>query len=210
MLSLLKKRSDAATVPLVPNWHPNFRNYEKLPDIKRVRTAFFVNGVAISVAVALVLYFGFKEWQLRVISAQVNEEERKIDRDRRPSDQAVELFKKFQAEEGRVLEVETFVKSKPLVSVLLLRLGETLPPNVAIDNLDLRADGLALRLSVRGDAVAASGYATTYLDQLKEDKELAFFGEFNFTNTPTRNPTSGRMAVEFFLRLKAPAAGGKK
>ena len=29
----------------MPAWHPNFRNYEKLPDIKVVRTAFFVNGV---------------------------------------------------------------------------------------------------------------------------------------------------------------------
>ena len=47
MLSLLKKKSEAAAAPTVPAWHPNFRNYEKLPDLKVVRTAFFVNGAAI-------------------------------------------------------------------------------------------------------------------------------------------------------------------
>lgn len=210
MLPLLKKKSDAATPPSVPNWHPNFRNYEKLPDIKVVRTAFFVNGAAISITVALAVFVGFKGLQLRDINAQIGEEQAKIGREKDRSAKAVALFKKFQIEEARILEVDAFVKSKPLVSTLLMRLGETLPPNVAIDNIDLRQEGMALRLSVRGDAVAASGYATAYLDQLKADKELSCFGECTFTNTPTRNPTTGRMAVEFFLRLKAPAAGGKK
>ena len=208
MLSLLKKKTDADAALVGPGWHPNFRNYQKLPDIKVVRTAFFVNGASIFVALVLGVYFGFKEWQLQVIKTQVGEEQRKIERDRRPSDQAVAMFKKFQAEEARVSEVDAFVRSKPPFSALVLRLTETLPPNIAFDSLDLRADGLALRLSLRGEPVAASGYATQYLEQLKADPELAHFGEFNFTGTPVRNPATGRMVVEFFLRLKS--AGGKK
>ena len=63
-----------------------------------------------------------------------------------------------------------------------------------------------------GDAAAASGHATAYLEQLRNDKELSLFDQFTFTSTPTRNPATGRMAVEFLLRLKpaAPAPGGKK
>ena len=57
MLSLLKKKKkpDAAAseAPQVPAWHPNFRNYQQLPDIKVVRTAFFVNGAAVFVALGL-------------------------------------------------------------------------------------------------------------------------------------------------------------
>src|SRR3954470_24922876 len=208
MLSLLKKKSDAAGAPTVPNWHPNFRNYEKLPDIKVVRTAFFVNGAAIFVALALGIYFGIKEWQLRVIKGQIAEVQRQIDSNKRPSDQAVAVYKKFQAEEAKVNEVDAFVKSRPLVSALIVRLADTLPKNIAIDTIDLRADGLVLRLSVRGDAAAASGYATDYLDQLRADKELSNFDEFAFTSTPTRSPSTGRMALEFILRPKPP--GGKK
>lgn len=210
MLSLLKKKSEAEAAVAPPGWHPNFRNYEKLPDIKVVRTAFFVNGAAIFVALALGVYFGLTEWQTWVLRGQVAEEQRKIDRDRRPSEQAVALFKKFQAEEARINEVDAFIKSKPLLSTLLLRLGSTLPPDIAIDSLDLRADGLALRLSLRGDGVSASGRATDYLEKLKADQELSQFEEFTFTATPVRNPATGFMVVEFFLRLKAPAGGKKK
>ena len=215
MLSLLKKKNEAAAQPQVPNWHPNFRNFEKLPDTKVVRTAFFINGAAIFLALALGIYFGFKEWQLRGIKLQVAEEQRKIDRDKKPSDAFAAQFKKFQAEEARTLEVDNFIKSKPLVSPLILRIGETLPPNIAIDSCDLRETGLMIRLSVRGAPETAPGYATAYLEQLRADKQLAMFDEFNFTTTPTLNPATGRMAVEFLLKLRPPAApaaapGGKK
>ena len=209
MLSLLKKRSDAPVAPAVPSWHPNFRNFEKLPDTKVVRTAFFINGAAITLALALGIYLGIKEWQLRAFNVQIAEEQRKIARDKKSSDQAVTLFKKFQAEEARALEVDTFIKSKPLISALILRLGETLPPNIALDNLDFRDVGLVIRLSVRGAPETALGLAADYLAQLRADKELSqLFDDFSFTTSPTLNPATGKMAVELMLKLKAP--GGKK
>ena len=197
-------------MPAVSSWHPNFRNYEKLPDVKVVRTAFFVNGAAIFVATALGIFLGFKEWQLHALQNQIVQVETVINRDKRVSDQAIALFKKFQADEARVNEVDAFLKSKTLISVLVLRLAETLPSNVALDNIDLRETGLTLRLAVRGDAAAASGYATAYLELLRADKQLSQFDEFTFTGTPMRNPATGRMAVEFLLRQKPPAPPAPK
>ena len=154
MLSLLKKKTDAAAMPMVSSWHPNFRNYEKLPDIKVVRTAFFENGAAIFLATALGIFFGFKEWQLHVVNGQIANVEALINRDKRVSDQAIAVFKKFQADETRINEVDAFIKSKTLISALVLRLAETLPANVAIDTLELRETGLTMRLAVRGDRQA--------------------------------------------------------
>ena len=88
MLSLLKKKSDADAAPAVPAWHPNFRNYQTLPDIKAVRTAFFINGVAILVMLSLAGYLGLQEWQLRGVNAQLAEVQAQVDRDKRVSDQA--------------------------------------------------------------------------------------------------------------------------
>ena len=213
MLSLLKKKSEAAAVPLVPAWHPNFRNYEKLPDIKVVRTAFFVNGAAISLALALAIYLGFQEWSLHVLKLQIAETERQITHDKRGSDQAVALFKKFQTDEARFVEADAFQKLKPLESDIFVRLAQTLPANIAIDNLDVREIGLAMRLTVRGAPDAATGYATAYLDQLRLDKQFAGFDQvspdgFKITNVQ-RNAT-GRLNVEFFLSLKQPAVAAKK
>ncbi|MEY4940517.1 MAG: hypothetical protein RIQ93_2252 [Verrucomicrobiota bacterium] len=207
MLSLLKKKSDAADFRQTAPWHANFRNVEKLPDIKVVRTAFFVNAAAISVALALLIYFASQEWHLHTLRGHISEWQSQIDRDRKASADAVAMFKKFQAEEAKINEVEAFIKSKPLVSELVTRLAETLPPNIALDTMDLRETGLTLRFSVRGAPDAASGHATAYLEMLKADAVFSKgFDEFTFTSTPTRNPNTGRMAVEFFLRLK----GAKK
>jgi hypothetical protein len=205
MLPFLKKKSNAASAPLLPAWHPNFRNFEKLPDIKVVRTAFFVNGAAIVIALVTAIYFGVQEWQLRGLNTQIADWQRQILEKKPGSDRAVVLYKKFQAEEAKITEVDAFVKSKPPVSDLIIHLGQTLPPNIAYDGMDLRENGMILRLTVRGTSDAALGYATAYLDQLKTDKKLALFDEAAIT-TSTRNASSGRVVVEMFLHLR----GAKK
>lgn len=213
-LPFLKKKSEAAAQPLVPAWHPNFRNYEKLPDIKVVRTAFFVNAAAITITLALLTYFGFQEWQLHNLKTQIADSQRQIDRDKAGSDKALVLYKKFEVQQAKFLEVDAFVKSKPLISDLLVRLGQTLPSNIAIDSLDLRDTGLALRMTVRGSPDAASGYANAYLEQLRTDKAFARFDQtsntgFAVTSTQ-RNTSTGRLNVEFLLSVAKPGKDAKK
>ena len=210
MLPFLKKKSDTAADLALPAWHPNFRNFEKLPDIKIVRTAFFINGISIVAALSLGIFLGFREWQLSVFNGQIAQIQAEIARNKPGSDRAVGEYKKFQAIEAKINDVDAFIKSKPVVSTLVLRLARTLPENIAIDALDLRDTGLTIRLSIRGEAAAASGYATAYLEQLKADKELSQFDEFTFTGSPVRNPATGRIAVEFMLRLRPPSAATKK
>jgi hypothetical protein len=209
MLSFLRRREAGWEEPDFPAWHPDFRNTAKLPDIKVVRTAFFVNGVAIFAALSLSIYVGFREWQLSVLRGQISQVESELARNKPVSDRALALFRSFQSSAAKVGEVEAFVRSKPAITPLILRLGETLPRNIAVDALDLRESGMTLRLSIRGDAAAASGYATAYLEQLRQDPELQLFDEFIFTGSPVRNPATGRMAVEFMLRLR-PASPRKK
>lgn len=204
MLSLLKK-SDAAKVDLPPSWHPNFRNYERLPDIKVVRTSFFINGSAIVVALALFGYLAKRELDLRFINSHIAELEEQIARDKPASVKAVAQFTSFQAEEKRLVEVEAFLQARPIVTDLLLRIGETLPKNVALDFFDLRENTLILRGTVRGAPDRASGYASTYVDQLQADPELARkFATVELKNL-NRIPSSGRLAIEIELKLKGAA-----
>lgn len=204
MLSLLKRKSDTAAGPVVPAWHPNFRDYEKLPDVKVVRTAFFINGAAVAVLLVLGSYFGIQEWQLREVRAQVAEADRQIERDQKPSAAAVALYKQFQAEEVKVKELDAFVKSRPGVTEIFLHIARTVPENIAIDTMEVRNNGLVLRMTVRGSPETAAGHATAYLTQLRGDKQLAAFdrAKFEFTNQ-ARIPSTGMLAVEFFLRFDA-------
>ena len=207
----LKRKSDTPAGPVVPAWHPNFRDYDKLPDVKVVRTAFFVNGLAIVIFLALAIYFGMHEWQLRVVEAQIADQQQQIDRDHRPSEQAVALYKRFQTEQAKEKQVDAFVHSRPRLLPILLHFTQTLPDNIAIDAFEIRPEGMALRMTVRGTPEVAAGYATAYLDQLRADKVLTDFDrkKFEFTNQ-ARNPSTGRLAVEFFLTFAPQYQEAKK
>lgn len=205
MLSLLKKKTDAVAANRVPSWHPNFRSYEHLPDIKAVRTSFFINGGAITVALVLLVYFAVQELQLHSINAQVADWEAQIARDRSASNQAVAQFKQFQGEQTKIGEVTAFLATRPVVSDLVLRLGQTLPANIALDAFELRESTINLRATVRGSPDMASGYASQYVDQLRGDPELGpMLADVTLTNM-NRVPSTGRLAIEIVLKLKPPA-----
>lgn len=208
MLSLKKKTE--ATGPLVPAWHPNFRNYEELPDTKVVRTAFFINVGSIVVALALLIYFGLGELQLQNLRTQAADWQAQIEQNRPASTQAVGNFTKFKAEEAKIREVDAFLKSRPSIAQLITDLGRTLPPNVALDAFDLRDATLTLRGTVRGAPDKASGYASAYVDTLRNAPEFQpLFTEVNLTNL-SRVPTTGRLAIEVVIKLNVPSAAGAK
>lgn len=206
MLSLLKKKSDASAAPIIATWHPDFRNLERLPDTKVVRTAFFINAAAITLALGLLTYFGVKEWELRSLKSQIADWQRQIDRDQAGSDKAVALYKNFQGQEAKFQEVDAFLKSKPLVSELMVRLAQTLPANIALDSFDLSENRLSMHITVRGAPDVAPTYANAYLDQLRADKQLSRFDQTAFKGeNPQRNTTTGRLTVEISMPLKKEA-----
>jgi hypothetical protein len=208
MLSLKKKTE--ATGPLVPSWHPNFRNYEQLPDTKVVRTAFFINVGSIVVALALLIYFGLGELQLQNLRTQADDWQAQIEQNRPASTAAVGKFTQFKAEEVKLREVDAFMQSRPSIAQLITDLGRTLPPNVALDAFDLRDATLTLRGTVRGAPDKASGYASAYVETLRNAPEFQpLFTEVNLTNL-SRVPTTGRLAIEVVIKLNVPSAAGAK
>jgi len=119
-------------------------------------------------------------------------------------------LQEYQAEETKLMVVDAFVKSKPLISELLIHLGQTLPKNIALDKFDVRGTNGTEWRRVRGAPDQASGLATNYIEQLKTDKELLTRFEDITTIGSGRNPTNGRITLDVLLRLKAVGKDGKK
>src|ERR1019366_3458024 len=138
------KRSES-TAPEVPAWHPNLRIIANLPDTKVVRTAFFVNGATILVAIALLLYLGHQEWSLHEVHKQIADLQHDIDRDKKASEAAVALYGDFKLEEAKTTEVTEFIASEPIISEIVLRLGLITPKKIAFDALDFKNTGLTIR-----------------------------------------------------------------
>src|SRR3954464_4399212 len=102
MLSLTKK-SDAEPAAAA-NWHTNFRNFERLPDTKVVRTTFFVNTAAIAIAAGLLLWLASREITNVGIRDQIAEARHQIDANRKQNADAIRLSKAFAAEQTKLAE----------------------------------------------------------------------------------------------------------
>ncbi|HUJ42860.1 MAG TPA: hypothetical protein VLW52_04545 [Opitutaceae bacterium] len=208
MLSLLQK-GDQSQMPAMPAWHPNFRNLERLPDTKVVRTQFFVNFAAIAVAAFFLLYFAIQEYRIKALSRQVADWQAQIDTNKKSSDQTLVLAKRFADEERKIGELNDFLKCRLVLTQFLLQIGNTLPPELAIDAVDVRAKavdprdmGVSLHGTVAGAREEAAGRANSYVDQLKQDR---YFAEvFDDVSQKRLEPdqTSGRLNFELFLRFK--------
>jgi hypothetical protein len=201
MALTLTKKSSAAVV-VVPPWHPNIRIAENLPDTKVVRTAFFVNGAAMLVAISLALYLGIQEWKLHEVNKQIADWQRQIDKDKKESEAAVALYEDFKLEEAKTNEVVTFIASEPVVSAIILRLGAITPKKIALDGLEFKEAGFNIRATVKGAPERASTDVSAYEKQLRIDKVLGPM--LNAVNllTDRRNPNSGRLVIEIFCEYK--------
>lgn len=212
-LQLTKKRDAAPAAP--PVWHPNFRDFERLPDTSAVRKTFFVNATAVFLAVLAAGWLGWNEYQKHHYASQQAAAEADIERLRAQNAQALKLTKEFGDEEKKFAEAATFVKVPLPPSELLLLLGETLPAEIQLDYVDLRlADPANSLCTLRGYAAGskdqASGAASAYVETLRTVPRLAeVFESVNLTALNSDSRT-GMLIFEIVLRFKGDGKGTKK
>ena len=210
MLQLLKKNSEKPGVSLVPAWHPNFRNFERLPDTKVVRTSFFVNGVAVSVALALGLYVISNEYKLHELKSSTGQLQAQIDEDKPVSDRALAQYTKYKAEETKINELKEFVKVPLVASKFVLDLGESIPSGIKLTLIDYKPGIVVLNATIEGAPDEASGRATAYVEKLR--KTPAFEGLFESIGLDgvTRNTDSISIKVSLKFKGAAKAAAPTK
>jgi Tfp pilus assembly protein PilN len=205
-MPLRLRKSEQPPALLIPAWHPNFRNHERLPDTKVVRTQFFVNFVAIAIAASLVLYFVFQEYRIKNLARQVAEWQSQIDTNQKSSAQAVALSRKFGEEQKKIDELAQFLSQRLVLSQFLEHLGATLPKTIALDAVDVRDGGVEIRGTVAGTPDEAAGRTSAYLEQLRQDKyEKGIFGDIAL-NRLEPQATAGHLSFDLFLHYKKGAA----
>lgn len=210
---LLSKRSDAQPVA-APLWHPNFRNYERLPDTKTVRTAFFVNAIAGGVAACLLLYVGFNEFRIRTLDQQIAESQQQIDARKDQDAAAKRLSQVFAEAERKINEALNFTAITIAPTEFISLLGETLPQGISIEFLDMRlaeaaGPSIVLRGTASGSPEQASGAASSYADVFRtHPRFIAAVAKADITNV-NRDTARSLITFEVVLRLK-PAGSDKK
>jgi hypothetical protein len=212
MLSL-KKKSDAQPVA-VPRWHTNFRNFERLPDTKVVRTAFFINTAAVAAAIVMLLWVGYREYQNMSIRDQISRAEGEIAANAKQNAEATRLSKALAEQIKRFDEAAAFVQI-PISPVEYAGIiGETLPREILIDYLETKtipAGATAptvyqLRGRVAGSPDQASGVASQYVDILRAQPRLKEVFDPIDLRRIDRDVSGGFLAFEITLSVRK---GGK-
>ncbi|MFZ5494210.1 MAG: hypothetical protein ACOZE5_02590 [Verrucomicrobiota bacterium] len=211
MLSL-KKKSDAQPVA-APRWHTNFRNFERLPDTKVVRTAFFINTAAVAAAVGMLLWVGYREYANYNVREQIAQAEADIAANAKENAEATRLSKLFADQIKKFEEAEAFIRIpiSPLEYADIL--GATLPKEIQIDYLDTRVlaenpktpTTYQLRGRVAGSPDQASGVANQYVDALRAHPRLSQVFEAVNLNRINRDTSGGFLAFEISLIVKPTA-----
>jgi uncharacterized small protein (DUF1192 family) len=206
MLTLLKRNPEQS-----PNqghaWHSNFRNAAELPDTKVVRTAFFVNSIALLALSALILLFGHQEYNIATIRAEIASTEAQIAKDKAASEQAVALHKKFEEEDRKFTELESFLKgNKVVLSDFIVSVGRLLPKRMAITTLEYADAAVVIRGYVAGSTEAVS----TYEKSLKDNAEFRQrFESISITNL-SRDAEGSRFAFELTMKFSGIKKDPKK
>jgi hypothetical protein len=213
MLSSLKKPSDKSSAVMVPAWHPNFRIAERLPDTKAVRTSFFINGLAIFIVIALLVYTGVREYDLYTLRSDTASALSAVQARKPVSDRAIVLYKNFQEEEKKVLALQDFLSaSRYTISDFILQLGGSLPPSINLYGIDCATTQVTLRGAIKGAPDEASGRAVSYVEDLRKNEVLSkLFASITLTNI-ARDSSTGLIQFVIDLKVREPskAQGGKK
>ncbi len=200
-----------------PAWRPDFRDVAALPDLKTVRTSFFLNMSASAVAGAVLLFSAHREWNAASLKRTLADVEARTAEADPANKKAIAEFVAFQAEQKKFEEAQKLVSANFRLSDFFLRLGETLPPGLRLTRVELRSmtTGVMIGGSVNGLDIAANEAVSDYEKRLREDERLAkLFPEIVLTNV-IRDQASGRLVFEIVFNFpkpvvaKAPAKGAK-
>jgi hypothetical protein len=205
-MQLLQRRNEQSQARLVDAWHPNFRDRERLPDTKVVRTYFFVNATAITVVLCLALVFWYQEYRINNLDRQVADWQSQIATNTKGAAEAVALSGKFAEETKKLAELDAFLQQRLTFPQFMLHLGSTLPSDLVIDAVEIRDSEAILRGTAAGSAVEATNRTFAYVELLQKDSYFRdVFETKDVKQDVKRDQSTGRVTFALTLRYKGGA-----
>lgn len=204
MLLPLKKSGDKADAKQFNAWHPNFVETAQLPDVKVVRTSFFVNSASLAVLISFLIYFGYRELNINSLKNDLASIESEITTAKAQSDEALALFGKFQAEEKKLAEILKLTADTFVFSDFIMHLGAALPEKVLIDKVLHRGNtqSIVISATVEGLDIAAGNLASNFVKQLQDDQIVkTYFSEVSLTKV-LRNEQRQVLNLELSFTFK--------
>jgi len=122
-----------------PNWHPNFRDEDNLPDIKVIRTDFLFNLVGISLSIVLFGIVVYREYRMYSLVHQLEGVNINLMENEAADRENVKLSNEFVKLSGNLEEISKF-KNIPLnADELLYALAVNQPVSVVLEGINFKS-----------------------------------------------------------------------
>ena len=131
-----KKRDKKVEVEAELNWRPDFRDRQSLPDIRTVRTTFFISAIAVTIALMSVMHVGFQEYNIYSLGKKIEEGKAEISSRQDLHVKAIGMKNLFLAQEKRIDEINTFEERQLAASDLILDSGKSLSPGMSLLSIE--------------------------------------------------------------------------
>jgi len=193
-------------VAYAPNWHPNYRNAESLPDLKPIRTSFFVNVLCITLAVGGLIFTAHREFLMQNVRVEIGLAESRIEFARAQNDKLLNQSRTFAEIRDKFTAAKVFSETPIGASQLLIALARSLPENMDFASVAFENSVLTLRGTIRGPSENASTRLSAYLDVLRQDEVIgAQFRDVELKNL-LRDPRTQGLSFEIVLKQEAKEA----
>lgn len=148
------------------SWRPDFRDRDSLPDIKTVRTSFFLSAIAVTIAVMSVMHVGFYEYTIYASGKKIEKGKAEVATRQGLHAKAIGMNNRFIDYSKRIEEINTFEKDQMIASNLILDVGESLMPGMTLLSVEYKED----RTVLQGYVVASEetdSLLKEYMDKLR-------------------------------------------
>lgn len=193
----LKRNGQAVSTP---HWHPNFRNTQLLPDLKVVRTTFFINAVCIALASAALMLTGYREYQAFGLRSSMSQARKHMEEAKEQNEKYLASNRKFMDGVRKFDEAREFIGSRISGTKLLTALATTLPELMEFSGVAYEKEQLVLRGVIRLDSETASQRASAYLETLRADPYVG--GQFTDISLNSFQRDAANQGMSFEIVLK--------
>lgn len=168
----MKKRGKKTEIKEL-NWRPDFRDANALPDVKPVRTSFFVSALALSLAIMSMMNVGFYEYSILSAKSKIETANSDIAARQGVHAKAIGMNNKFVGKAKRIDEINAFEGNQMIASDMLLDVGRSLMPGMSLLSVEFNEEKTVLQ-----GFVVASGEADSLLRQYMEKlKQIELLSE---------------------------------
>lgn len=121
--------------PVELPWHADFRDAGTLPDIKPVRSVFFINFVPMALSICLLFYWIFIEWQHGALNSAIATHEKAIATHEKVNEQLLGQSEEFERVAKNISQIQGFVGVPFKPSQFLVSIGAVRPAQMLLTQI---------------------------------------------------------------------------